>query len=362
VTKRHRERYWVHSDPNAKTLCSACDRPVGDNAYLCQTCTGDLEKLLGDIPNLVGDLVVTYTRQSRTTDRSSGSKSAETSVPWSDRASKALDRLMNALTGWVRLIIEERAGVTLIEPHDDALSVSRWLLWHVGWLRHHTAAAEALNDFERAVAEINDVMDLRAERWYAGTCRAEYVAVDEAGGEHDACCAVELYVKPKDTVKLCRNCGTKHDIEARRKWLLAKAEDQLAHMELIGRALASMGEAVTPSQIRGYAFRGRIVAHGLDRKGRELYRVGDVVQVVRENAAEQARKAAKREAKTLQKHPTSTRRKHGDTQPARRKVDKSKITANAVPTTPVPIRRDRPVEVTRIARNIPPAEKVAADG
>jgi hypothetical protein len=326
------------------TDCSACDRPVGDNAYLCQTCTSDLEKLLGDVPNLVGDLAVTYTRQSRTTERSGGSKSAETAVPWSDRASKALDRLMNTMTGWVRLITEERAGVALIKPHDDALSVSRWLLWHVGWLRHHTAAPEALSAMEAAVDEINQVMDLHVERWYAGTCRAEFIAVDQNQAEADACCAVELYVKPKAAVLVCRNCGTKHDVEARRKWLLAKAEDQLAHMELIGRALASMGEAVTPSQIRGYAFRGRIVAHGVDRKGRELYRVGDVVQVVRENAAEHARKAEKREATELRKHGPAADPKARDTRRRSAKVDKRKIVANDQTTTPVPIRRDQSVE------------------
>jgi hypothetical protein len=283
-------------------------------------------------------------RQSRTTERSGGSKSAETAVPWSDKASKALDRLMNTLTTWVRLIVEERGDRGLIAPHDDALSVSRWLLWHVGWLRHHKAAAQALTDIERAIDEIDQVMDLHVERWYAGTCRAEYIAVDEHEAEADACCAVELFVKPNETAKVCWNCGTKHDVEARRKWLLAKAEDQLAHMELIGRALASMGEAVTPSQIRGYAFRGRIVAHGVDRKGRELYRVGDVVQVVRDNADEQARRAEKREATKARKHGPAADPKARDTRRRSAKVDKRKITANAVPTTPVPIRRDRPVE------------------
>lgn len=325
-----------------KPACSACSQPVTDNAYLCRRCTDDLKRLLGDpnvplepgeprkgepnrsatIPQLVGDLVVTYTRQSRS-DRSGGSKSAETALNWSDKASDALDVLINALVNDVRIVQEQRyveeiegpdcgdcrhrtCGMVrklrmMQTPHNDALSLSRWLLWHVGWLRHHIEAGDILAELDRCANEINHVMDLHAERWFAGQCRAEYIHVDDRDGETDACCAVELYAKPKATSIVCRNCGTKHVVEERRKWLLAKAEDQLAHMELIGRALASMGEAVTPSQIRGYAFRGRIIAKGTDRKGRELFRVGDVVQVVRDNAAEQARKAATREAKQARK-------------------------------------------------------------
>lgn len=268
--------------------CSACDRPVADNAYLCQTCTGDLEKLLGDVPALIGDLAVTYTMSSRTTDRSNGSKSAETSLPWSDKASEALDGLTNCLTTWVRLIVEERGENGDPEPHDDLLSISRWLLRHVGWLRHHQAASEALRDVERAVNAVNRVMDLAAERWYAGKCSAET--------DHGPVCGVDLYAKTGALKVSCWRCRAVYDVADRRKWLLDQCEDVLAHSELIGRALASLGEAVTPAAIRGYALRGRIVAHGLDREGRQTYRIGDVRQVVREIEARKAARSTKMSA------------------------------------------------------------------
>jgi hypothetical protein len=37
---------------------------------------------------------------------------------------------------------------------------------------------------------------------------------------------------------------------------------------------------VTASQIRGWAFRGRLIAHGTDQDDRPLYRVGDVIDLL----------------------------------------------------------------------------------
>jgi hypothetical protein len=62
-----------------------------------------------------------------------------------------------------------------------------------------------------------------------------------------------------------------------------------------------MGEAVTPSMIRNYADRGRIVAHGVDRKGRPTYRVGDVVEVIRQVEMERSRLEEKRAVKKAAK-------------------------------------------------------------
>lgn len=318
---RHPIPHQKHGHPE----CSTCTRPVTDNAYLCPLCTKDLERHLSEIPALVGELAVTYTRSTRSGDGSSGSKSAQTALPWSERASEALDDLMTCLSTWCQLVDKEKHADRRALPHDDPLSKSRWLLWHLEWLRHHESSPRALDELARCTAAINHVMDLKADRVYAGPCKSEYHHGNcdcpchrrgRCNGAQcwdihqptdtevtaDACCLVEIYAKPTADVVVCRSCKTPHNVTDRRAWLLTQAEDQLAHAELIGQALASMGEAVTPDMIKGYATRGRIAPHGhriIEGKQRALYRVGDVIAVVREIEMERDRKASAKAAKKL---------------------------------------------------------------
>lgn len=276
--------------------CDRCHQPVHDNAHLCRGCGDKLAKLIGDIPALVTDLIVTYTRQSRS-ERLVG-RSATSPLFWSEPARRALDHLHATLVAWVRLIVAERG----LEhwPVNVPSAMSGWLLHHIDWIRHHPAATQAFDEIRAAVRDLERVMDTHNERWYAGPCRAEYTTHPDTD-DVDACCLVDLYAKPNAPTVECRNCHTIHDVPSRREWLLNAAEDQLAHAELIGRALASMGEAVTPAMVRGYALRKRIIGHGLDRQGRELFRVGDVIEVVRQIEVERSRRDALKAAKLTRK-------------------------------------------------------------
>jgi hypothetical protein len=56
--------------------------------------------------------------------------------------------------------------------------------------------------------------------------------------------------------------------------------DHLTYAETIARALSGWGWKVTSAQIRGYAHRHRLLAHGADEHERPLYRVGDVVDLL----------------------------------------------------------------------------------
>jgi hypothetical protein len=335
--------------------CNRCHRPVTDNAYLCLHCTHTLETLLGNTKALVDEWTATYTRQGKS--EQIGARTASTAIPWNDDASKAMTALRATLTTSAMLIHSERVYDdvgpycnqcrhpscqrfrTMRLPRTDATSsdadasvtISRWLLHHTEWLRHHPAAPQALDDIKRATADINHVMDNRAERRYAGPCMAEYrhddcecachrgrfCDLDDACWdrhvphentepfEADACCLVELYARPDLDVIVCRSCKTPHNVAARQGWLLEQAQDQLMQAEHIGRALASLGKAVTPDMIRGYALRKRIIPHGWkvinsdDGAQRKipLYRVGEVIAVVHQIAVENERKQTVRERK-----------------------------------------------------------------
>lgn len=314
--------------------CNRCARPVADNAYLCTSCGQHLEKQLAEIPTLIHDIEVTYTRGS--TSENVGARSASTALPWSENASVAIADLRAVLTVWARLIHDESHSKRAQqlpradERHPDgeaSIIISRWLLWHVEFLRHHHAGPQALADIGDAIGEVNHAMDIAAERRYLGPCWSEYrhgdcecpchrgrgcelddacfdrhvAGDDEPDLEPDACCLVELYAPRDVDVFVCRSCKTPHNVEKRQSWLLKRSEDQLGNAEFVGRALAGLGSAVTPVMIRGYAARGRLAAHGKDVKGRDLYRVGDVSALVHQIAVETERKAVAREAKRVKR-------------------------------------------------------------
>lgn len=265
-------------------LCAACGRPVADQAYLCQRDADWLARDLGDVPALEVELEVTVTRQDRIGDRSGGgARRAVEPLPYSPVAAEAGWVLANTLTTWARHVAEERGAPA---PHGQpAASVAaRWLLGHVEWLRHRPEAAEALDEIRAAIAGVRIVIDARAPRWYAGPCGAE----DEETGQ---VCPVDLYALPGASAVRCPSCGAEYDADARQEWLLAAADDALAHAELIGRAAAALGVHITPADVRYYAASGQVVAHGCNAAGNPVYRFGEVVAVARHIAA---RKAARR--------------------------------------------------------------------
>lgn len=289
----------------AKADCQICTRPITDHAVICTLCGDTIAGLLGDIPALLDDLAVTYMHAGRGDPIIT--RSSDHGLPWSEAASEALVALHRCLTDWT-VAVQQRNGGRL--PLASPVSQSRWLLNRIDWLRHHPNAVAAYDQLHSTTADITSVMDVKAERWYAGPCRAEYVAdpdADDGSGENDACCLVELYVKPGAQTHTCHGCKSVHDIPLRREWLLKEAEDCLFHAELIGRALASLGQQVTPEAIRGYVFRGRLVSHGVDRNGRETYRVGDVIEIVQQIAEEKIRRDERRRAKEARREARQQR-------------------------------------------------------
>lgn len=264
------------SDPT--TSCTDCGRPVADNAYICQRCTERLEYAISEAPAYAAELETTRLRQSRTGSAGVGvlSRSYEKPLPWDEHAAETANHLRAILVSWARLISEDRGVDLPSAPH-----LATWLLGHVEWLRHQSFADDVLDEITTAVASARHAVDLRPELAYAGPCRAE---VEVEDGVH-ACCTADLYVPTGQAAVRCKECSAEHDVASRQRWLLDAVQDQLAHAGMLSSAVSRLGQSVTSSMIRNYAARGRIVAHGLDLKGRPLYRVGDLLDLLAGQAA-----------------------------------------------------------------------------
>ena len=250
------------------------------------------------------EIDATVARQTAT-GRREGARGSSKPLPFNDRAAGVARQVHARLDVWVHALHVDGEPW----PARDVVEVSRWLLARLPKVARHPAAASIERDVRRVVADLRRAVDRPADRWFMGPCDSdgcldEHLLVDDDGRARVVQRPTELYANPGAEVVRCGRCRVEYDVAERRAYLLAAAEDQLAHAELIGRAAPALGIEITPNAVRGYAHRGRIVEHGTDLDGRPLYRVGDVIAVAQEvlaHRAEQTAKRAEQEAKRLER-------------------------------------------------------------
>jgi hypothetical protein len=165
-----------------------------------------------------------------------------------------------------------------------AARAAAFLLTQLDWIRKHADAAAYVDELSTAAATLLWCVDRPPNTAYAGPCWE--TLADESR------CGFELYAIEGAAIVECRGCGTTHVLADRRKWLRGEVQDALAIAATLAAGLSSLDMPVTSSMIRNYAARGRIVAHGHDVVGRPLYRVGDVVDVLLDQARRKAGVAA----------------------------------------------------------------------
>lgn len=304
----------------SRPTCDLCDRPLPDQAYVCERCTDREAESLRIIASLAGEVEAAVAKLVGHGLAVGGGGGHGHPLPVDLVAAEKAATVGNTVSTWARHVSLTRGvEVPRTRPSLEGPScrtntcrhlscaeirsprrevgvalAARFLLGQLGWLRHRQEAAEALGDLHQAALQLQRVLGGRPPRWYAGQC---WEPRDD--GER---CAAELYASPGASTVRCPECDTMHDAKDRREWLLREAEDQLLHAELMARALTGLGvEDLTPARVRGMARHGRLATKGTDAAGRPLYRVGDVRDVVAEQARAEAERAAKRDDKARRK-------------------------------------------------------------
>ena len=274
--------------------CSVCSSPTGDGGRLCRTHTDDLHRDLQSllphwenrdgrrerVRGLVEELEVTITRQARITSERHGGRSAEHPLPWNLHASEKASDLNTTVNAWAldtsRLGEDERDQLAE-HHHSDTAAVAAWLTRNLHTLRHHQEAGQAYDELTNAIREARRAVDRPLERVFAGQCLEEH--------EDGRVCREDLYAAPGKAHATCRVCGARHDMAARREWMLSCIEDQVAYSGLLAGLVSNLGVQIGSSTIRRYASAGRIHAISVDAKRRPLYRIGDVLDVFLKRAA-----------------------------------------------------------------------------
>lgn len=254
-----------------------CDLPAR-SGLMCGACEAELARALDGVPDLLGDLDVTLSRQtSRTT---AAGRASETPLPFSLNASEARDVLRSALVGWVR---ELAPGDDW--PADSPQAMAAWLSERLQRLVRHPAAEEAHGEITEAVRAAQRVTDRPADRQFAGRCPA---------------CDAALYAKPGAAMVRCRteDCPAGAvQVGAQRDAMLGQIADQLMPAVQVADVLTRLAAPLPADTVRHWARKGRLVPHGHDAAGHPLYRVSDVRDLLVEKLAREAQAKTKRETK-----------------------------------------------------------------
>ena len=241
--------------------CVSCGRPVGDSAKVCGNCAFKVFAELRTVDDVVADLLVSLTRQDRIGDRD-GPRSTEPPLPWREPASEATWVLHSVLLAWARTL----ATGDIDCDQTSTVELAKWLLRRKETLRHHEDAGVAIDEIVNAVHLARRTVDRPPVLAYRGPC-------DD--------CGRDMYVAPAAAQVTCQGCERTYDAAERRAFLVRKMERQLATAADIARAVSGLlGEPLSVDRIYQWKSRGRILPRGVDRAGRPLYAVGDVVRLV----------------------------------------------------------------------------------
>lgn len=319
-------------------LCTVdrCDRP-SPGAYLCAgegSCTEKLRRDLRDVVDgLLDDLEVSYLRQARFSGIRAIRNSDDAPLPWDERAASTTStEIRNTVLRWARVVLAEDPDGEQIRTYlaraehdiDVAYAASRvgqartirrqvnqaryitpartvdaaaLLLDRLAWLRQQPAAGVAFTELHKTIGRAVRAVDCPLASSFVGVCPGDWPEAEA--------CGATLYGQAKAKQHRCAECGRLWNVDELRPYFVTRAREWLATATEISRALPALGELrATPERIRKWKQRGRLQVRGsIVRKNRDgvdveqpTYRVGDVEDLLSQDAAIQARREAKREA------------------------------------------------------------------
>jgi hypothetical protein len=218
-------------------------------------------------------------------------------VPIDLAAGARLDAVQAALTGWARVVAEERNRGVEPDGQDLIVVAARFLAVNLEWLRHKDFVDEVLREIGDCVSAMRSVTAGRRERIYLGTCGALIVesyerteplpgVIDEAFTTRQ--CEGGVYGSIGASKAVCKACGAKHDQDAR---ITDRSEKAHGYTYTAAEIAAAYPGVVLAGTIRQWRRRGLLTVHG-EVDGHRLYSVAEVLALV-ESARE--RQAGRRE-------------------------------------------------------------------
>lgn len=256
--------------------CAKCHQAAGEIVGLCNDCTIGLRIELADVPSLLRNLEITYSRQDQlTAPYSQGPASDEQPLPFKTHVPEIVWILHHTLIRWAQ---DLNAGpFTRPVPTAD---VARYLVTNLPQIRNSPDVAQLVDEITYAIHQARHAIDRPDDRrQFLGPCATEL--------SPGLFCREEVYGVPWDTHATCPQCGTRHDITARQTWLRDIAQDHLGTATEIAGFLQTTGMKCTYETIRGYVRRGRLTPEPDTTP--TLYRIRDVLTALGNRYQHQAK-------------------------------------------------------------------------
>ncbi|UBU11615.1 MerR family transcriptional regulator [Nonomuraea gerenzanensis] len=249
--------------------CDLCTAPVHDMGRVCSRCAAPLITDLRDVPALDAELDVTVFRLAKmTAGNTGGGHATETPVPYNATADDTGRALKAVLASWCALVSDKR-GVP--GPLDGLAPMSRWLIEHVTWLRHHEAGPDAVTEIRDAVRAVRRAIDRPRDRRYSGQCDG---------------CGSALYASERASQAVCPVCvgpegeRTTYSVQERRDAMLSAMAVLCMAPPEASYALSILVRPIPANTIRVWAKRGKLLPAGVDDKGHSIYRLADIAALM----------------------------------------------------------------------------------
>lgn len=231
-----------------------CSQPSG---LLCTEDSAALSILFAAVPQLLEQLNVAVTKQAKV---ASGGKAGKGSV-------------------------HERSPVNWgVAAVRDALLVEL-ALWgdDIDAIRRHPQASEIVSGVGKAVKDAYRAIDRAQERKYLGQCLYQ---------EEGLICHAELWIKPGAHQVECTQCEHVHDVGEKRSDLVDQAEEFIVTPREASEFIGEYGDKpVGQQRIRNYLDRGRLTERP-SPDGVKRFRFGDLMEILRSDAARHERRAS----------------------------------------------------------------------
>lgn len=248
-----------------ESTCARCGAAMSDAAALCHPCTDHLAGRLRDIPVLLAELDVQFSRQSRASNTAKIPTGVPGSVHPDMSVADAAGLLRSACAGWAHTY----DGYTGRAP------------WHYLWenldaIRLHNWSVMLDADIARRASAAWRKIDRPESRWYAGVCGATLPDPEHASEQAE--CGRVLWAAIDDSEITCPACHTRWSVSERRDYLIRSAED----FELPPRAAATivsyvLASRVSENTVKSWLARGHLIPR---QRGPQRVRVGDVITEV----------------------------------------------------------------------------------
>lgn len=238
-----------------------CDNGRPRDKWICDSCVKAVTKDVARVPELWKDLTATLARQDAI-GGDGGRKSSEVGLVFKTSASEARELLAHTVGTWAQEVAQARG-------ERVAGGSTRYLMAHVGTIAllgegSGRAAGTAVDDIAHAVAYAEKAIDRPEPMVAVGPCNV-------------AGCVERVYAAPGEVEAKCRGCGARHNVAESRQWMIDAALNfEGTATTLRGWVAVLMDQDIPVPTWKSWCQRGKLESTGLDEKGRQLFRFGDV--------------------------------------------------------------------------------------